>query len=39
MYAAGANGFIVGTSSLLKDVKYFRDQYQNYIKNIKDTQK
>jgi ribulose-phosphate 3-epimerase len=39
MYAAGANGFIVGTSSLLRDVSYFRDQYQSYIENIKATQK
>jgi ribulose-phosphate 3-epimerase len=34
MYASGANGFIVGTSSLLKNVNYFKEQYPIYIKNI-----
>lgn len=39
MYAAGANGFIVGTSSLLKDPDYFREQYSAYIANILETPK
>lgn len=34
MYAAGANGFIVGTSSLLKDISYFRGQYSAYMADI-----
>jgi ribulose-phosphate 3-epimerase len=34
MYAAGANGFIVGTSSLLKGVDYFREHYSSYISDI-----
>ncbi len=37
MYAAGANGFIVGTSSLLKNVDYFKEQYSGYIANIINT--
>jgi len=32
MYLAGANGFIVGTSSLLNVVDYFRNIYSNYTK-------
>jgi len=35
MYLAGANGFIVGTSSLLKGVDYFRSNYTDYIEKIK----
>ena len=34
MYASGANGFIAGTSSLLKGIDYFKEQYPVYIKNI-----
>ncbi len=34
MYEQGANGIIVGTSSIVKSVNYFRQEYNNYISYI-----
>jgi len=39
MYLAGANGFVVGTSSLLRGVEYFREHYDGYIGAIRNTVK
>jgi len=34
MYEQGANGIIVGTSSIVKSVNYFKQEYNNYISYI-----
>ena len=36
MHLAGANGFVVGTASLIKGADYFRNNYLNYIESIKE---
>ncbi|VYT94020.1 ribulose-phosphate 3-epimerase [Clostridium tertium] len=34
MRKAGANGFVVGTSSIMKSIDTFEEEYYKYIKNI-----